>query len=79
MLYIISTNLQLLEEQREIFNNLYGFPTDSTFQYTNILKHYDENKWAICLYNHDKQYVLPSLVSSVTPIGVTPDWYPPLL
>jgi len=77
MLYIISTDIVLINQQMGIFNDAYGFPKELTYNYTNILKHYQENKWAICFYNTDLKYVIEPLRLSVT-TGVTPDWFPPI-
>ena len=78
MLYIISTDIVLLDQQMDIFNNVYGFPKEFTYNYTNILKHYQENKWVICFYNNDMPYVMSSLMFNIT-TGISPDWYPPLI
>jgi hypothetical protein len=78
MLYIVSTDIVLLDQQMDIFNNLNGFPIELTYNYTNILKHYQENKWVICFYNADLQYVIEPLRFSIT-LGITPDWYPPIV
>ena len=78
MLYIISTDIVLLDQQMDIFNNLNGFPKELTYNYTNILKHYQENKWAICFYNNDMSYVIEPLRFSIA-LSITPDWYPPII
>ena len=77
MLYIVSTDIVLLDQQMDVFNNLYGYPKELTYSYTNILKHYTENKWVICFYNNDLPHVLKPLMYNIT-TGISPDWYPPL-
>lgn len=74
---IISTDFMLLKQQQSVFDNIYGYPKNSTLEYALIIKHYNEDKWAIPFYSDDQQYVIPSLQSSISP-NISPDWFPPL-
>jgi hypothetical protein len=78
MLYIVSTDIALLNQQMDIFDNLYGFPDKLTYRYTNILKHYNEDKWVICFYDKDLGNVIQELMFNITR-GISPDWYPPIV
>ena len=61
----------------DIFNEIYMYPKNSTLEYTSLVKHYNEDIWAIAFYNIDQQYVIPQLQSSITS-SISLDWFPPL-
>jgi hypothetical protein len=77
MKYIVSTDYPLLEQQVEVYNNMYNYPLNDTLTYSNIVKNYQAPIWYINVLDRDLQYVLPSLQSSITS-SVAADWCAPI-
>ena len=47
MKYIVSTDYPLLEQQVEVYNNMYNYPLNDTLTYSNIVKNYQAPIWYI--------------------------------
>jgi hypothetical protein len=77
MKYIVSTDYPLLEQQVEVYNNMYNYPLNDTLTYSNIVKNYQAPIWYVNVLDRDLQYVLPSLQSSITS-SVAADWCAPI-
>ena len=77
MKYIVSTDYPLLEQQVEVYNNMYNYPLNDTLTYSNVVKNYQAPIWYINVLDRDLQYVFPSLQSSITS-SVAADWCAPI-
>ena len=77
MKYIVSSDYPLLEQQVEVYNNMYNYPLNDTLTYSNIVKNYQAPIWYVNILDRDLQYILPSLQSSITS-SVAADWCAPI-
>jgi hypothetical protein len=75
--YIVSSNYGLLVQQVQLYNNLYGYPSTSTLEYSGIIKNYQEDLWYIYVLPEDVENILPELKTSIRVI-IPDDWCGPI-
>jgi hypothetical protein len=75
--YIVSSNYELLVQQVQLYNNIYGYPSPSTLEYSSIIKNYQENLWYVYVLPKDVGNILPELKSSIR-YTIPDDWCGPI-
>lgn len=77
MIYnILSDNYDLLVQQKSILDNHFGYPINSTLEYTTITKHHTQNRWFINIFESELDLVILELKPFING-NVPSDWFPP--